>query len=51
LHFIHVSKSICRLQPQREQSHRQPMISEHFLANREFTSIDSKIDREYKRAV
>jgi hypothetical protein len=27
------------------------MSSERFLANPEFTSIDSKIDREYKSAM
>jgi hypothetical protein len=41
----------CRLQPEREQSHQQAMSSERFLANPEFTSIDSKIDREYKSAM
>jgi len=41
----------CRLQPEREQSHQQAMSSEHFLANPEFTSKDSMIDREYKRAM
>jgi len=34
-----------------EQSHQQAMSSERFLANPEFTSIDSKIDREYQSAM
>ena len=39
------------LQPKHKQSYQQAMSSERFLANPEFTSIDSKIDREYKSAM